>query len=273
MTLGSATTLPASNCSLPARATRRAWAPRRLLGGTRVHMIAAALVAAAAPPTVAQALPPQADGAARVSAAPVEPKFCGTSAAGGYDSLYVTGVSCPAGVRLAVEWRRRAFGGRGRASVRIGGWRCRLTQERSEGSIVRCSQSGDLVAWYPAAPASPLPGFQIDLAGAAGAHLECFVSNARLRCLNYSRATAPGRCAFGGDVPAIELARRGRARITFSCVDEGFHGWERLRAGETFGSGPFRCRASATRGTLLCASTISGSSFAVAANGSAKIRS
>lgn len=195
------------------------------------------------------------------------PTACGTSEPQGYNDLHVTGVSCRTGTRLAIEWRRRAFGGAGRANVQVDAWRCRLTKERGEGSVVRCSRDDSLVAWYPAPPAAPVPGFQIDLAGAGGTHLECAVSGDRVRCLNYSRAKAPGRCDFGGDVPGVELPRRGQARLTYACVDEGFHGWERLRAGETFASGPFRCRATATRKTLRCATTASRASFQIDSNG------
>jgi len=114
---------------------------------------------------------------------------------------------------------------------------------------------------------SPVPGFQIDLAGSGGAHLECFVSRGRLRCLNYNQAQAPGRCDFGGDVPTVVLARRGRAVISYTCVDEGFHDWARLKAGQTFRSGPFRCKAQNARTRLRCASTVSGWSFSIASDG------
>lgn len=194
-------------------------------------------------------------------------RACGTSEVAGYNDLHATGVSCRTATRLAVEWRRRAFGGQGRPSVRIDTWRCRLRQERGEGAIVRCSRNRDRLAWYPAPPAAPVPGFQIDLAGPDGAHLECAATPDQVSCLNYSRARAPGRCDYGGDVPSVELSRGGQARLTFACVDEGFHGWERLKSGETFSSGPFACRASATGKTLRCASRVSGFSFHIAASG------
>lgn len=235
-------------------------------------LLAVALTVSSMLSVVAHASVPRPRVGERIAAsAAEEPRFCETSDAKGFSSLYVTGVSCRTGMRLAVEWRRKAFGGPGRASVRIDRWRCRLTQERGEGSVVRCSRNSNLVAWYPDGPAAPVPGFQIDLAGARGAHLECSVSSIGLACLNYSRAKAPGRCDEGGEVPTVELARRGQAKITFSCVDEGFHAWERLKAGETFSSGPFRCRPSTTRRTVRCVSTASGSSFSISTNGRVEV--
>jgi len=236
-----------------------------------VALLAVALAVVSVPPVVAQASAPRLGSGERISAtAAEEPRSCDTSKGKGYSGLHVTGVSCRTGVRLAVEWRRKAFGGKGRANVRIDRWRCRLTEERGEGSVVRCSRDRNLVAWYPDGPAAPAPGFQIDLAGASGAHLECYVSRASLKCLNYSRAKAPGRCEFGGDVPTVELARRSQAHITFTCVDEGFHDWERLQAVKTFSSGPFRCRPSTTRRTLRCASITSGLAFSISSNGRVK---
>jgi len=115
--------------------------------------------------------------------------------------------------------------------------------------------------------AAPAPGFQVDLAGPGRAHVECFVVRDVLSCLNYSRAVAPGRCDFGGDVPTVKLNRRERARATFTCVDEGFHGWKRLRPGQTFRSGVFRCRTRDGRSSLRCTSLLSSRSFTIASDG------
>lgn len=125
----------------------------------------------------------------------------------------------------------------------------------------------DLVAGVaPARAQAPGPGFQIDLRP-SGRHIECSRSSAALRCLDYSKAVSPGRCDVGGEVPTVKLARRGRAQITFTCVDEGFHDWPRLRRGQIFRSGPFRCRASSTASRLRCVSTVSGWSFTLTAGG------
>lgn len=111
--------------------------------------------------TIAGDVPTQFQNAVTLASAE-DPRYCGTSSGKGYDSLYVTRVSCRAGVRLAVEWRRKAFGGEGKARVHIGRWQCKRTQERGEGPIVRCTRGAGLVAWYPAPPNAPSPGFQID---------------------------------------------------------------------------------------------------------------
>ncbi len=114
---------------------------------------------------------------------------------------------------------------------------------------------------------APAPGFQVDLGARDARHVECFVSGGALSCLDYSRAAAPGRCDFGGDVPTVRLRSRGRAVITYTCVDEGFHGWKRLRGGQVFRSGPFRCRVNERRDALRCTSTRSGWWFRVHASG------
>lgn len=126
---------------------------------------------------------------------------------------------------------------------------------------ISASLAVTVAAPAPASAAAPAPGFQINLASPGRAHLECFVSRRKMQCLNYSAAEAPGRCEYGGDVPTAQLARRGRATETYTCVDEGFHGWKRLRAGQTFRSGAFRCRADKRRATLRCMSTVSRWSF------------
>lgn len=137
----------------------------------------------------------------------------------------------------------------------------------SSAALIAVALGAALAVAAPVKAQAPAPGFQVDLAGPGRAHLECFVSRGRLRCLNYSRATAPGRCDFGGDVPMVELARRGKAQITYTCVDEGFHGWKRLAGSETFRSGPFRCRPRGARTTLRCVSTVSGWSFSITSRG------
>jgi hypothetical protein len=95
------------------------------------------------------------------------------------------------------------------------------------------------------------PGFQLDLRG--GVHVECWVQGGTLRCLDYARATAPGRCDAGGDVPTTVLRRTGGLRRTSTCVDEGYHGWSRLRSTRTFRSGAFTCRVRDARRVLRCA--------------------
>jgi hypothetical protein len=41
-------------------------------------------------------------------------------------------------------------------------------------------------------------------------------------------------------------------KYTYTCVDEGYHGWARLRAGGSFRSGPFQCRVTAGARALRC---------------------
>lgn len=97
---------------------------------------------------------------------------------------------------------------------------------------------------------TPPPGFQVDLAG--GTHVECSVVSKALRCLDYSRAAAPGRCDVGGDVPTTVLRRTGPLRRTFTCVDEGYHGWKVLKSSGRFRSGPYVCRLRDGRRALRC---------------------
>lgn len=87
------------------------------------------------------------------------------------------------------------------------------------------------------------PGFQAKL-GSGGVSTECFVSDRRLTCLLYGRSPVRGgrACTAGGAVATVTLGTSGRARLSNTCVDEGYHGWDFLRTGETFRSGRFVCR-------------------------------
>lgn len=93
------------------------------------------------------------------------------------------------------------------------------------------------------------PGFQVDLSD--DQHIECWVQQSRLRCLNYSRQTAQ-KCDFGGTVSTVVLRRTGGLKRTYTCVDEGCHGWKVLRSGQTFRSGPFTCRLRDERSRPRC---------------------
>lgn len=78
------------------------------------------------------------------------------------------------------------------------------------------------------------------------AAVECTTSGpgvGRLTCLLYAAKLPDGaRCDFGGAVTTMTIVRRGRARKSFVCIDEAFHGQPRLRPGRRFRSGPFVCR-------------------------------
>ncbi len=91
--------------------------------------------------------------------------------------------------------------------------------------------------------APPAPGFQADLASGGRGHIECNVYRDALSCLQYGfgKLPADASCDFGGTVPTTRMDPRGRARATWTCVDEGFHDWPRLRRGKTFRSGAFSC--------------------------------
>jgi hypothetical protein len=125
-----------------------------------------------------------------------------------------------------------------------------------------------------AAPFTPPPGFTIDLTTASTTgpthYAECFVARRRLQCGNVGRLPQGASCRFGEAVPYWVLARKGRARTTYFCVDEGYHGWPRLRERRSWRSGGFRCRhrvlgkGDATYGQLLCRAP-SGHGFAVTA--------
>lgn len=108
----------------------------------------------------------------------------------------------------------------------------------------------------------PPPGFTIDLTTASTTgpthYAECFVARGVLHCGNIGKLPRGAKCRFGGAVPYWLLKQTGRARTTFFCVDEGYHGWPRLRERRTFRSGGFVCRhqvigtGNAARSRLVC---------------------
>jgi hypothetical protein len=144
------------------------------------------------------------------------------------------------------------------------------------GAVVTAVGLGALLgaASAQAAPYTPPPGFTIDLTTASTTgpthYAECFVARRTLQCGNIGRLPRSASCEFGGAVPYWLLRRTGRARTTFFCVDEGYHGWARLRERRTFRSGGFVCRhrvvgtGSAARSRLVCRAP-SGHGFAVTA--------
>jgi hypothetical protein len=98
----------------------------------------------------------------------------------------------------------------------------------------------------------PVPGFKAYLGGRRRGLVECSVFRKRLRCLVYD-AELPdeAECDLGGAVPTVAMRPRGRARRTYACIDEAYHGWDTLRVGATFRQGPFTCTR--TRRRLRCA--------------------
>lgn len=124
------------------------------------------------------------------------------------------------------------------------------------------------------APYTPPPGFTIDLTTASPTgpthYAECFVARRTLQCGNIGKLPRGASCEFGGAVPYWLLRRAGRARTTYFCVDEGYHGWPRLRERRVFRSGGFVCRhqvigtADAARSRLVCRAP-SGHGFMVTA--------
>jgi hypothetical protein len=83
------------------------------------------------------------------------------------------------------------------------------------------------------------PGFK---ARVGYAYVECVIRVSALECFNYDgRVPRGAQCAFGGTVPTVKLGMRGRPRLGYTCVDEGFHGWVALAIGKSFRSSPFRC--------------------------------
>ncbi len=102
-----------------------------------------------------------------------------------------------------------------------------------------------------ASPAGAAPiGFQTDLSD--GTHIECAWTKKALNCLDYSRIDAPGRCEAGGEVAGWILKSTGKLRSTYFCVDEGFHDWKVLKAGQTFNRSPFKCRVRSDASALTC---------------------
>jgi hypothetical protein len=49
---------------------------------------------------------------------------------------------------LASKWVSRTRNSERPGSVVVARWRCKLTIERAEGAVVRCSKGGKRVAWY-----------------------------------------------------------------------------------------------------------------------------
>ncbi|HEX2087890.1 MAG TPA: hypothetical protein VHF89_19545 [Solirubrobacteraceae bacterium] len=100
---------------------------------------------------------------------------------------------------------------------------------------------------FAAAPAAhaqqdPPPGFQLDLRGQPGVHAECFLGDGTLTCALYGgRIRGDARCDVGGVVPTVVWRPGAPPRHGHLCVDEGFHGWRRLREGSSRRLGGFRC--------------------------------
>ena len=120
-----------------------------------------------------------------------------------------------------------------------------------------------LLAPATAGAQEPPPGFQTDLRAARGGiHVECFRTDVGLTCGLYgARPMAGARCDFGGVVPIIDWKVGSGPTQGYMCVDEGFHGWERLLPGRTWRSSPFRCtphlvvRRARVHGLLECFSS------------------
>jgi hypothetical protein len=113
---------------------------------------------------------------------------------------------------------------------------------------------GLLLGLAPAAASAKAPiGFKVDLAD--GAHIECSWFRSALTCLDYSpdaEIVEPATCDFGGQVPGVTINKRGSLVSVTLCVDEGFHGWKRLRPGKTFRKGAISCRLSKPGSELKC---------------------
>lgn len=113
-------------------------------------------------------------------------------------------------------------------------------------SLLAAAAAGPASAGAAAAPV----GFQVDVKG--GQHIECELVKSTLNCLNYA-ATPGAACDAGGPVAGLVLtlnAKKPKAK-TF-CVDEGFHGWPKLKAGKTWSKGGFTCRLAKGSMSLSC---------------------
>lgn len=95
-----------------------------------------------------------------------------------------------------------------------------------------------------AAARQPSPGFEAQLRGEGIAGLarpECHLFRRTLTCTFAGELPADASCSAGGAVPSVVLTRRGRARQTYVCMDEGFHDWKVLRPGRRWRKRGFRC--------------------------------
>lgn len=141
--------------------------------------------------------------------------------------------------------------------------------------IAICAATVTLGAVATAQAFTPPPGFTALIAPAAGHgqthRTECSLNRGALSCRWVGRLPRTASCSFGGAVPTWVLRRRGPARATHVCMDEGYHGWPRLRAGRTWRAAGFTCRhrtvgaGPRTRGRLLCRAP-SGHGFALGAD-------
>lgn len=112
------------------------------------------------------------------------------------------------------------------------------------------------------AAAAPV-GFQTDLSD--GQHIECSWSAGTLACLNYN-ATATKACDAGGAVLAKTIRRTGAPKTRTYCVDEGFHGWQKLKAGRTWKRGGVKCRVRQDASALTCSNATGKYTIWVIAN-------
>lgn len=112
------------------------------------------------------------------------------------------------------------------------------------------------------------PGFKAILKGRRAPYVECFVSSRVLSCLVYGgRGFGKHECGFGGTIPTVRMKAGRRARRTFTCVDEGYHGWRPLRVGRRFRERPFICRHVARGRTSVLRCRGGGTRFTITAQG------
>ena len=102
--------------------------------------------------------------------------------------------------------------------------------------------SAALLSPAPARADQSTPGFKAYLGRNSDNLVECNVFRERLLCLRYrGEPPAQAQCDFGGAVPSVELTRRSRARVAYTCINEANHDYPLLRVGRRFRSGAFRC--------------------------------
>lgn len=170
----------------------------------------------------------------------------------------------PGAMRPAQSTRCRVWSLEGRAS-RGYGLACVLAVLAVAAGLPGVARAdGRAASWPPS-------GFQVDLKASGTSvqrHVECYLDTIRrrkprLRCNWVGKLPANAECGFGGTVPTIVLPRRGRApRAGYVCMDEGYHGWRRLRVGRRWKAGGYRCGvdwlgrrgSSSRRMRLLCRS-------------------
>lgn len=183
------------------------------------------------------------------------------SATGSRAKVYADGAPCKTAGRVFRAWQRAGTASRPKTRP-LPGWRCRAAGRPNSGDVdsVRCAKRRATVQWTysyaraAAAAKQPAPGFEVDLGRTT---VECFSRRGNLNCLLYGGGTLPpgAKCDFGGAVPTVVMRRAGRAVNTYSCVDEAFHDWRKMRVNGAFHHGPFGCRHRRVRSArqLKCA--------------------